>query len=96
MVYTVPQLQEAIKEKNKNKEEVKCECLKYEEWKFGKRQHYKWQHRLLHYNYRCRVSVHSIRVFFALKNITKPKISAIHPHNFSHLFFISVSEVACP
>ena len=36
------------------------------------------------------------QLFFAFKNITKPKIFAIHPHNFSHLFFISVSEVACP
>ena len=32
--------------------------------------------------------------FFCLKKYHQ--ISAIHPHNFSHLFFISVSEVACP
>ena len=32
--------------------------------------------------------------FFCLKKYHQ--ISAIHPHNFSHLFFISVSEVPCP
>ena len=93
--YTAPpQLQEAIKEKKQRRSEV----WMFEIWRVEILEKAALQVAAQTPSSQLPMSSKCAQYqgFFALKNITKPKISAIHPHNFSHLFFISVSEVACP